>query len=227
MKLRFAAVLCLLLALSRPGLADEQAALAQTSCSILQAGDSWIVYCYAQVVNGTDSTLCLEQGDFEVLSGDGVLGSGTVEQLSPYFLGPGEEGYLFDALVLEDAADAPQVTGLSYDLQYLTVDPLYSSRSLPITAELLAGEDGLTAELTIENDQEATVWSPALAFGLFTEGGSLLFADGRTLENVGVPSGAEAIVRFDIAPALLERWAEFGAEPAEVRASCAFGGDDD
>ena len=65
------------------------------------------------------------------------------------------------------------------------------------------------------------------AFGLFTEGGSLLYSDGRALENVGVPPGAEAVVRFDITPALLERWAEFGAEPAEVRASCAFGGDDD
>ena len=193
-RLRFAAALLLLTALVMPCRADEGATVVQSSCSIMEAENSVILYCYAQVYNGTGNVVCMEEGQFELRSGDDILATGSVEQMTPYFLRPGEEGYLYDAVVLDSAGEE---------------------------------EDGsLAVLLHLSNPHKEEAWSPTMAFGLYTEGGALLYCDGRTLENVGIPSGGEMTVRFDVSRSFAERWAEYGADPAEVRATADCGGDD-
>ena len=228
-RLRFAAALLLLTALVLPCRADEGATVVQSSCSIMEAENNVILYCYAQVYNGTGNVVCMEEGQFELRSGDDILATGSVEQMTPYFLRPGEEGYLYDAVVLDSAGDGsvPAVTGLSYDIRYYTVDDAYANRSLTVEGETLKEEDGsLAVLLHLSNPHKEEAWSPTMAFGLYTEGGALLYCDGRTLENVGIPSGGEMTVRFDVSRSFAERWAEYGADPAEVRATADCGGDD-
>ena len=84
----------------------------------------------------------------------------------------------------------------------------------------------LAVLLHLSNPHKEEAWSPTMAFGLYTEGGALLYCDGRTLENVGIPSGGGMTVRFDVSRSFAERWAEYGADPAEVRATADCGGDD-
>ena len=229
MKRRIIALALLALAAALPVLADPGANVIQSSCSIMEADNSFIVYCYAQVYNGTSNVVCMEKGSFELRSGDDMLVSGSVEQMTPYFLKPGESGYLYDAAVLDRAEGegVPSITGLSYNINYYTVDDAFANRDLVVTGEQQREPDGsLAVLLRVQNPLEEEAWSPTLAFGLYTEGGALLYCDGRTLENVGIPAGGEMTVRFDISKLFAERWAEYGADPAQVKATADCGGDD-
>ena len=229
MKRRIIALALLALAAALPVLADPGANVIQSSCSIMEADNSFIVYCYAQVYNGTSNVVCMEKGSFELRSGDDMLVSGSVEQMTPYFLKPGESGYLYDAAVLDRAEGegVPSITGLSYNINYYTVDDAFANRDLVVTGEQQREPDGsLAGLLRVQNPREEEAWSPTLAVGLYTEGGALLYCDGRTLENVGIPAGGEMTVRFDISKLFAERWAEYGADPAQVKATADCGGDD-
>ena len=229
MKRRIIALALLALAAALPVLADPGANVIQSSCSIMEADNSFIVYCYAQVYNGTSNVVCMEKGSFELRSGDDMLVSGSVEQMTPYFLKPGESGYLYDAAVLDRAEGegVPSITGLSYNINYYTVDDAFANRDLVVTGEQQREPDGsLAVLLRVQNPLEEEAWSPTLAGGLYTEGGALLYCDGRTLENVGIPAGGEMTVRFDISKLFAERWAEYGADPAQVKATADCGGDD-
>ncbi len=229
MRRRIFVAALLALAAALPALADPGANVIQSSCSIMEADNSFIVYCYAQVYNGTSNVVCMEKGSFELRSGDDMLVSGSVEQMTPYFLKPGESGYLYDAAVLDRAEGegVPSITGLSYNINYYTVDDAFANRDLVVTGEQQREPDGsLAVLLRVQNPLEEEAWSPTLAFGLYTEGGALLYCDGRTLENVGIPAGGEMTVRFDISKLFAERWAEYGADPAQVKATADCGGDD-
>ena len=229
MRRRIIVAALLALAAALPALADPGANVIQSSCSIMEADNSFIVYCYAQVYNGTSNVVCMEKGSFELRSGDDMLVSGSVEQMTPYFLKPGESGYLYDAAVLDRAEGegVPSITGLSYNINYYTVDDAFANRDLVVTGEQQREPDGsLAVLLRVQNPLEEEAWSPTLAFGLYTEGGALLYCDGRTLENVGIPAGGEMTVRFDISKLFAERWAEYGADPAQVKATADCGGDD-
>ena len=229
MKRRILAAMLLMLVAALPVPADEGASVIQSSCSIMEADNSFIVYCYAQVYNSTRNVVCMEEGSFELRSGDEILVTGSVEQMTPYFLKPGETAYLYDAAVMDwtEGEGIPYITGLSYNITYYTVDDAFANRDLVVTGEQQREPDGaLAVLLRVQNPLEEEAWNPTLAFGLFTEGGALLYCDGRTLENVGIPAGGEVTVRFDVSRLFTERWAEYGADPAPIRAIADCGGDD-
>lgn len=230
MKRKLWALLCAAALLHGAALADGGGQVVQSSCSTMQAGNVWVAYCYAQVYNPTDDVICLEAGSFDLLSGGDRLASGVVEQITPYFLNPGESGYLYDAVVFEpeDGETMPQVTGISYDMHYMTVESGYAAPKLSAQAESFRQENGdYTFEITVRNDTDRPAWGPTVAFGLYSSGGALLYADGRTLESVGILPGNSVVVRFDVARGFTDHWQEYGVSPDEVRAVASFGGGDD
>ena len=79
------------LALWPCALADDEGVVVQSSCNIVQSGDYYLVYCYAQVHNQSDQIICLEQGTLELRNGDQLVAEAQVTQLWPYFVGPGED----------------------------------------------------------------------------------------------------------------------------------------
>ena len=104
-----AALLCMLCACA---LAAGEGTVVQSSCNIVKSGDYYLVYCYAQVRNDSDSIICVDEGTFELSGTDQLLYSGQVSQLWPYFIAPGESGYLFDIASFEpneDGAVMPRV----------------------------------------------------------------------------------------------------------------------
>jgi len=105
--------------------ADEEAVIVRSSCSIMQSGDYYLVYCFAQVHNNSDGVICLDKGTFDLHSGDQLLSTSDVSQLWPYFLAPGEDGYLFDIVAFEpgeNGAVVPNVTGIAYNIDYMTME---------------------------------------------------------------------------------------------------------
>lgn len=208
-------------------LADGEGAIVQSSCSVVQSGDYYLVYCYAQIHNNTDKIICLEQGTFELHSGEQLLASQDVTQIWPNMINPGEDGYVFDVVAFEPDENGqpvvPQVTGLEYIIQYMTVEDEFASLDLTTVAELERDAGGgITVACTVTNGTDVAAYSPTITFGLYTDGGALVYADGATLRNVGIPAGGSLLMRFQIDDALAEQWNSYGANIADARAIASF-----
>ena len=233
MKKRAAALVMTLLlaALAAVCLADSEGVVVNSSCNIVQSGEYYLVYCYAQVHNNSPEIICLEQGTFELHSGEQLLASQPVTQLWPYFINPGEDGYVFDVVAFEpgeNGAVVPSVTDILYDIQYMTVDTQYASRDLSAVAELeRTQEGGLTVVCHITNGTDTDAYDPTIAFGLYAENGGMLYADGTTLQNVGIPAGGTLLMRFPVDEDLVAQWDSYGMSAAEARVSAAFRNDED
>lgn len=220
MKKAVIALLCVLAAFGTacPALA-QQASVTQSACSIVPSGDNVLVYCFGQVHNDSDQTVCLDSGVFELLSGEQVLSSMEVLQLWPYFLAPGQDGYVFDVVAFTAQEQAAlSVTGLRYDMQFMEIDPLYAGQLLPCDAHIEQQADGLTyAVLTIRNTTDEDVFDPSVTFGLYAENGTMLYADGMTLYDIGIPAGGTTMTRFEIDNAFIEQWQSYNAAPTTAR----------
>lgn len=222
----------LLVLLSCVSLADSEGAVVQSSCSVVASGQYHLVYCYAQIHNNSKEIICLENGTFELHGGDQILATQSVSQIWPYFINPGEDGYLFDVVAFEPDENGnpvvPQITGLTYEIAYMTVDKHFAALDLSAVAtiEQDAG-GGLTVLCAITNGNDEDAFDPTVAFGLYTDGGAMVYADGLTLRNVGLPAGETMLLRFPIDDAIAEQWRSFGANitGAHVNASFSSGAD--
>ena len=224
----------LALALLAPAcaLGDSEGVIVQSSCNIVQSGDYYLAYCFAQVHNNASTVICLDQGTFDLQSGETLLSTSEVSQLWPYFLSPGEDGYLFDIVSFEpDESGAPvipSITGISYNLTYLPIDSAYANFDLEAVSEIVqdaSGDVSVICRLTNSTDMEA--YSPTVAIGLYTESGSMIYADGTTLQDVGIPAGGTVLVRFDVDSAFIKQWQSYGAAPAQVQTNASFRRDED
>lgn len=229
---KFALLLLLLVALgSSCAAADSEGRITQYSCSIVPSGEYYLVYCFAQVHNDSNSVICLEQGSFDLHNGEQLLATEEISQLWPYFLEPGEDGYLFDIVSFEpgeNGAVVPQVSGISYDIRYMAVGEGSARRDLSCVSRVERDEHGGTTvicELTNPTDEAA--YDPTVAFGLYTDEGAMIYADGVTLRDVGIPAGGMTLVRFRIDEAFVEQWNGYGVVPAEAHVNASFGTDDD
>ena len=228
-----AAALTALLALGAAcAQADSEGRIVQTSCSIVRSDDYYLVYCFAQVHNDSDEVICLEQGTFELHDGEQSLFTGEVSRLWPSFLAPGEDGYYFDVATFapDESGNAvmPAVSGIDYNVVYTTMDESYASCDLSAVSTVEQDEAGHIAVLCeLTNGTDMTAFEPTVTFGLYTDGGSMIYADGRTIQGVGIPAGDSLVVRFLVDRVFVEQWKQYGVTIAEARVSAAFRADDD
>lgn len=222
----------LLLCAAVCGLADSEGVIVQSSCSIVQSGEYYMVYCFAQVHNNSSDIICLEEGSFDLHGGEQILATCEVSNLWPYFLNPGEDGYLFDIVPFEPDENGspvvPAVTGIDYNIRYLTVNPEYGSLDISAVSQIASDDSGaLTVVCELTNMSDVDAFDPTIAFGLYTEEGSMIYADGMTLQGVGIPAGGTVLVRFAIDSVFVSQWQSYGVVPAEARVSASFRADDD
>lgn len=208
-------------------LADSEGAIVQSSCSVVPSGDYYLVYCYAQIHNNSDMNICLEQGMFELKNGDTVLASQDVTHIWPNMIAPGEDGYIFDVVAFEPDENGqpvvPQVTGLEYIVQYMTVEDEFSSLDLDVAAEIERdARGGMTVVCTVKNGTDMEAVNPTVAFGLYTDGGAMVYADGLTLYNVGIPAGQTLRMCFDVDEEISGQWDTYGANVNQVQAVGSF-----
>lgn len=214
-------------------LAEEAPAgvVTQTSCSIVQSEDYYLVYCFAQVHNNSSETIFLNEGVLSLFNGEQLLAEQEVAKLWPYFISPGEDGYLYDVVAFEpneDGVVVPNVTGLYYELDYGTVDAGYSSIALE-TAVRVQEDPQLGVQIVCEmaNPTDVEAFDPTVAIGLYAENGALLYTDGLTLHGIGIPAGGKTLLRFEVDDAFIEQWSSYGVTPAEVRVNASFRTDAD
>lgn len=224
----FGALAALLLAaMAMTGAADSEGAVVQSSCSIVQSGDHYLVYCYAQIHNNSDMVIALEQGSFELHGGEQILATQDVNQLWPAMINPGEDAYVFDVVAFEPDENGqpviPQVTGIVYDIAYMAVDAEFASLALDAQPTIETDKHGgITALVTIHNPTQIMAMAPTVSFGLYTDGGAMVYADGLTLHNVGIPAGGSIVVRFPVDDAISEQWNSYGAKITQARAMASF-----
>lgn len=183
------AALALALTLPTCALGDSEGVIVQSSCNIVQSGDYYLAYCFAQVHNNASTVICLDQGTFDLQSGETLLSTSEVSQIWPYFLSPGEDGYLFDIVSFEPDENGnpviPSITGISYNVTYLPVDNAYASYDLSAVSEIaqdVSGDVSVVCRLTNSTDMDA--YNPTVALGLYTDDGTMVYADGTTLQDV-------------------------------------------
>ena len=212
-----------------PALAQDEGAIVQSSCNIVQSGEYVLVYCFAQVHNQSDQTICLDEGTLYLMSGEEALAETRVSRLWPPFLAPGADGYLFDIVSLEPSGGIPAVTGLQYDVGYMTVNPAYAGQALEAQARIelndVTGRMSVVCEITNPTDEAA--FGASAAFGLYTDAGQMVCADGMRLQDIGIPAGGSVMVRFDIEEELTEQWRSYDALPTQVRAGAMFSANED
>ena len=229
---KWLAALLLALLLPACALGDSEGVIVQSSCNIVQSGNYYLAYCFAQVHNNASTVICLDRGTFDLQSGETLLSTSEVAQIWPYFLNPGEDGYLFDIVSFEPDENGnpvvPTITGISYNLTYLPIDSAYANFDLEAVSEIVqdaSGDVSVVCRLTNSTDMEA--YSPTVAIGLYTESGSMIYADGTTLQDVGIPAGGTVLVRFDVDSAFIKQWQSYGAAPAQVQTNASFRRDED
>ena len=212
-----------------PALAQDEGAIVQSSCNIVQSGEYVLVYCFAQVHNQSDQTICLDEGTLYLMSGEEALAETRVSRLWPSFLAPGADGYLFDIVSFEPGGGIPAVTGLQYDVGYMTVNPAYAGQALEAQARIelndVTGRMSVVCEIANPTDEAA--FGASAAFGLYTDAGQMVCADGMRLQDIGIPAGGSVMVRFDIEEELTEQWRSYDALPTQVRASAMFSANED
>lgn len=217
----------LLCALAIGGAAEGEGVVSQASCSIVPSGDYYLVYCFAQVHNASDEVICLEEGMLSLMNGEQLLSTSDVSQIWPYFLSPGEDGYLFDIVAFEpneDGVVVPNVSGISYDLKYMTIPKEHASYALDAQARIeldeASGEMNVICKISNPTDMDA--YDPTISIGLYTLSGVMIYADGVTLQHVGVPAGQTVLTRFPVDSVFVEQWKTYNALPDEARVSAVF-----
>lgn len=236
-KKAFAAMLTALtlLAAGAQVLADGEGVIVQSTCNIVQSGEYYLVYCYAQVHNNSDKIICLERGTFDLVNGETLLSTSDVAQIWPYFVNPGEDGYLFDIVSFEPdeygAPVIPSVTGISYQIEYMTVDNAFASYDLDATASIETDASGAVSVVCrVTNNTQVDAYEPTVAFGLYVptdSGERMLYADGMTVQDVGIPAGGSILMRFDVEDVFVSQWSGAGMMPTQAHVTAAFRNDQD
>lgn len=219
---RWIAAVLLMLLFAVPAMAEEEkGTIVQSSCSIVQDGEYYLAYCFAKIRNDTDQVLCLDEGMFYLVNGDEEIASEEVSQIWPYFLAPGTEGYLFDIVPFEEM---PQITGIDYDLRYLDIHSAYAGTTLKTQGYVELDEDrnALSVLCEVVNPTDADAYDPTVVVGLYTDAGQLVYSDGRSLKDVGIPANGKLMVRFYVEPMLVEQWLNYGALPTQVQTGAMF-----
>lgn len=234
MKRIWAAVIlaALLCAAAVCGAAEGEGVVSQATCSIVPSGDYYLVYCFAQVHNASDEVICLDEGMLSLMNGEQLLSTSDVAQIWPYFLSPGEDGYLFDIVAFEPNEDGivvPSVSGISYDLQYMTIPKEHASHVLEASAriELNEATEEMSVICEITNPTGADAYDPTISLGLYTHSGVLIYTDGVTLQHVGIPAGQTILTRFPVDSLFVQQWKTYQALPEEARVSAVFRMDED
>ena len=227
-KLVLLMTLAALLLCAAAGLADAEGVIVQSSCNILPSGEYYLVYTFAQVHNNSDEIICLDQGSFELHSGDQLLASQKVTRMWPYFLNPGEDGYFFDIVSFEPGEDGaavmPSVTAIDYNITYMTVAQAFGSHDLSAVSEIAFDEaqGDMTVLCEITNTTDMTAFDPVVAFGLYTDAGQMIYADGMTLTGIGIPAGGTVVVRFSVEEAFVSQWKSYNVTPTQAHVSASF-----
>ena len=80
----------------------------------------------------------------------------------------------------------------------------------------------MTVVCTVKNGTDMEAVNPTVAFGLYTDGGAMVYADGLTLYNVGIPAGQTLRMRFDVDDEISGQWDTYGANVNQVQAVGSF-----
>ena len=233
MKRGITALLALLLLLAVTAWAEDEPApiepdaadaiVVQASCSIVPSGEYYLVYCFAQVHNPTDKVLCLDRGMLQLRNGEQSLATQSISQLWPYFLNPGQDGYFFDIVPFEpneDGVVVPTVTGIEYFAEYMTVDAQFAG--IPLGCEARIERDPLDGALyavcELSNPLDEPAYDPSICFGLYTDNGTMIYADGMTAQGIGVPAGGTTLVRFSVDEFFVGQWESYGVSAAQIQA---------
>ena len=213
-------VLLCALVFPQASLADGELRVTQETGYPILKYDRWYGYVFAKVENGGDLPISLEQGMFEIRSGDGAV---LASEEKPYFgeqtLAPGEYTYLVRRLPLPAALAE---TAEDWQLSVLGKSSPAKTVRLACDAEYLENvQDGYYIfhfiRVSLTNDTAFALEGLQLHLALLDGEGNLLFAAEETVEGVVQP-GAGTTLRVRVDPDFARYMEEHGLKPASADA---------
>ena len=115
-----------------------------------------------------------------------------------------------------------------YQIEYMTVDNAYASYALDTTATIETDASGaMSIVCRMTNNSQVDAYDPTVSFGLYTQAGYMLYADGQTIQDVGIPAGGTVLVRFDVDDVFVSQWSAAGMMPEQVQVTGSFRNDQD
>ena len=211
---------------------EDELSVVQSAVSIIPYGDTYRVYCFAQVHNDSQMIQGMSSGVFRLYNGETVIAEEEVDRLWPYYLEPGQSGYVFGTAVFNPDENGnpvmPYVTRLVYTFETMEMtvsansDSLYAEGTIERT-----GSGGYLLTMTVENTGESMARNPVVAFGLYTQSGAMIYADGRQLEQIGIAPGSTIELRFPVGLQLAKQWDDYGVSPDEIIITASYREDED
>ena len=108
------------------------------------------------------------------------------------------------------------------------MDAAFANYDLSAVSEIVQDASGdMSVICRLTNSTEMDAYNPTVAIGLYTDSGAMLYSDGTTLQDVGIPAGSTVLVRFDVDEAFVAQWQSYGAMPTQVHTNAAFRHDED
>ncbi len=108
------------------------------------------------------------------------------------------------------------------------MDAAFANYDLSAVSEIVQDASGdMSVICRLTNSTEMDAYNPTVAIGLYTDSGAMLYSDGTTLQDVGIPAGGTVLVRFDVDEAFVAQWQSYGAMPTQVHTNASFRHDED
>ncbi len=177
-------------------------------------------YLFAEITNTGDKAIVFNDGLFELFNADGdSVESSSYLSCYPQYLAPGESGYIYDYLYIDD----PSLEN-SIDDYSLTVtgkgDNKNSTLRLPAEGIYEEVESGYWTNryvtATIENNTANTLWNVKVVYVVFDQNDKLIFAKEDTMYDTGVPVGQKVMARIDVESALSDVWQAEESTPTKI-----------
>ncbi len=179
---------------------------------------SFIGYIFAEVENTGDKNIEFANGLLEILTADGEpMTSADLYTMYPNVLAPGEKGYIYKSVYVDDAKSLDDIADHMLTLtgkssQEEATPRLESSAVYALDTDAW-GDPEHVITVTLTNNTQETVYDCQVVYGLYDVEGKLLCVDYNNAYNIGIPAGQTIEYRFTVNDDIAAAWTAQGLTP--------------
>ena len=183
---------------------------------------SFIGYVFAEVENTGDKNIEFANGLLEILTAEGdPMTSSDLYTMYPGVLAPGEKGYVYKSVYVDDAESLDDIADHMLTLTGKSAQeeatPRLDSSAVYALGTDVWGDPEHAITVTITNNTQETVYDCQVVYGLYDEEGKLLCVECESAYNIGIPAGQTIEYRFTIDDDIAAAWTAQGLTPVTAQ----------
>lgn len=207
-------VMCVVMLLPASALAAGKATVTKESFFVRPFLSYHAAEVYAEVTNTGDKPIVFNGGLIELFDAEGnSIESSNVYSCYPPILAPGEVGYIYDTISVDEATeksfiDDYSLTVTSKGENEKTVTLISSEGSYGEVQRSKYSTDYAVVTAMVTNDTKELVQSLRVVFAVYNTADKLLYVTSVEPYNVGLPAGQTIQVQTYVDSRMVEAWAE-------------------